>query len=87
MVEAFAPGYVLDGWFAVVGPAGIPAPIVERLHAEIARMQREPAFVAKMTADGTEIRTSATPAEFAAYLRAEQPKWEKVVRAAGATLD
>ena len=87
MVEAFAPGYVLDAWFALVGPAGIAAPIVERLHAEIGKMQREPAVVAKLTADGAELRTSASPAEFAANLRAEQPKWEKVVRAAGATLD
>ena len=87
MVEAYPPGYVLDGWFALVGPAGMPATIVERLHAEIARMQREPVFAAKLTADGTEIRGSASPAEFAAYLKAEQGKWEKVVRAAGATLE
>ena len=87
MVEAFPPGYEIDAWFAAVGPAGMPAQIVERLHAEIARMQREPAFVAKLTIDGTEVRGSASPAEFAAYLRAEQPKWEKIVRASGATLD
>ncbi len=84
MTEAFPPGFELDAWFALFAPVGTPRAVIERLHAEVGRMARDPAFLARFTADGTEARTSASPEEFAAYLKAEQAKWERVIQVSGA---
>ncbi len=84
MAEAFPPGFELDAWFALFAPAGTPRAVVERLHAEVGRMTRDPAFLARFTADGTEPRSSASPEEFAAYLKSEQAKWERVIQLSGA---
>jgi len=87
MFEAYPPGFDLDAWFALFAPAATPREIVNRLHAEVARMMQDPAFVARFTGDGTEVRVSASPDELAAYVRSEIAKWGNVVKASGARLD
>ena len=76
------PGYELDPWFGVLGPAGMPKAIMERLHSEIASILRAPEMKDRLNSLGAEPAAS-TPAEFAAHIRKEIPRYAMVVKAAG----
>ena len=86
LAEAGVPGYEATLWLSVSGPAGMPAPIVERLYAEISKALRDPELQAKFRAAGVEAH-AMPPDELARYMRAEDEKWGKVVRETGATLN
>jgi len=80
------PGVEATAWYGVLAPAGTPKPVVTRLHADLVKVLRQPDVVQKLDGLGFEIAGS-TPGEFAAYIRSEIKKWEKVVRASGAKSD
>lgn len=82
MAEGGVPGYEVAGWYGFYAPAGTPADIVRRLHAEAKRGLNSPDVKDKLEKAGNEVVTS-TPEEFAAFLRAEITKWAKVVKEAG----
>jgi tripartite-type tricarboxylate transporter receptor subunit TctC len=86
MAEAGVPGYDADLWLSVSGPAGMPAALVQRLHAEIAKALQDPELRASFRTAGVEA-TSMAPAEFAGYVRSEFEKWGRVVRDTGATVN
>jgi len=67
----------------VVLPAGTPAPVVQRLNAELRKVLAHEETRQKLIAQGTEILGS-TPEEYAAYLRSELARWSKVVAETGA---
>jgi tripartite-type tricarboxylate transporter receptor subunit TctC len=80
------PGYEAIVWFGVLGPAGVPKPVVDTLNRALNEAFRAPEVSTKLAAVGVDLVTS-TPEEFAAYVRAEIPKWGKVVKASGARAD
>ena len=82
--EAGLPGYEVTGWFGVVAPAGTRREIIERLYADITTALGHPEFGQTLGASGMEPAGSDSPEAFAAFLRAEKNKWEKVVKASGA---
>jgi len=63
-------------------PAHTPQPVITLLHREIGNGMRQPDVVEKLAALGFDAIVS-TPDEFAARIRTDIPKWEKVIRAAG----
>jgi tripartite-type tricarboxylate transporter receptor subunit TctC len=67
----------------LVAPAGTPRDTVARLHAEIAKAVRVPAFNKRFLERGVELAASASPDAFAAYIRAEFVKKAKLAREAG----
>ena len=73
-------------WWGVLAPAGTPAAIVTKMHGALAAMLRE-ADVKEALAREEMDAVGSTPAQFAAYIRAEIAKWTEVVRATGAQLD
>ena len=73
-------------WVAFFGPAGIPAPLVTTLHAEINRALDQPDVRERLTAIGLDARTRSQ-AEFGDYLKAEVVRWAQVVKATGVTPD
>ena len=77
--EAGLPGYEAVGWMGLYAPKGTPAALRARLAAETARAVATPDFAARMEGLGFQGKTD-TPAEFEAYLKAEQVKWAKVVK-------
>jgi tripartite-type tricarboxylate transporter receptor subunit TctC len=79
--EAGVPGYESIGWFGAVAPAGTPAPIVERLNAEMAAALALPEVRERVLAAGVEPLTD-TPQEFAAFIQAENRKWARVIKSA-----
>src|ERR1019366_469550 len=82
IAESGLPGYESVQWFGLLAPAGTPREIIARLHKESIAILRMPENIARLAADGAEVTTSS-PEEFAAFIRAENAKWAKVVKAAG----
>ncbi|MBS1216926.1 MAG: tripartite tricarboxylate transporter receptor family protein [Proteobacteria bacterium] len=77
------PGFESSSWFGVLGPAGMPKPVVMRLNADIHKSLQDPAVAKRLANVGFEI-TYGTPEQFAAYIQSEIKKWAKVVKASGA---
>ena len=84
--EAGLPGFNAKGWSSIIGPAGIPQPIVDKLSQEIIRAQSAPEFVAKMQAYGTEPYIN-TPEQFAALMKEDAAKYAQVIKAANIRMD
>ncbi|MGZ5116912.1 MAG: tripartite tricarboxylate transporter substrate binding protein [Burkholderiales bacterium] len=82
MSEAGLTGYEVNSWYGLMGPAGLSREIVQRLNAEVIRSMAEPDARERLYSIGAE-PMSNTPEEFAAYIRSEMAKWDKVVKAAG----
>jgi tripartite-type tricarboxylate transporter receptor subunit TctC len=89
MDEAGVPGYNEAGsdlWFGIVGPAGIPKPIVLKLNEKLIEALRAPDMRQRIRLQAFDLWTS-TPEEFTAVLKSDHAKWGKIVRAAGARID
>jgi len=89
MDESGVPGYNEAGsdlWFGVVGPAGIPKPIVQKLNEKLIEALRAPDMRQRIRLQAFDLWTS-TPEEFTAVLKSDHAKWGKIVRAAGARID
>lgn len=81
IAEAGLPGVVIDEWYAFVGPAGIPRPIVERLNAGLNGIVTQPAERARLLDMGAEV-VAGNAEEFGRFMRDEVEKIGRVVRAA-----
>ena len=86
IAEVGYPGFEVNAWQGIVGPAGLPGPVVAKLNEGIARALAVPELRDRMAAIGLVVGGS-TPAAFGAYLKSEQSKWTDVVRRAGIRAD
>jgi len=86
MQEAGLAGFVAASWQGLFAPAGTPAPVLERLHAEVARAMALPEVRDSFAAQGFVVE-STTPAEFGPFIAAEVAKWAAVVRAGNVRVD
>lgn len=86
-VEQGLPTVLAFNWFAVLGPAGLPRPVVDKLHkALVTAVQSTPVREA-MVKVGVEPMTHDSPEVFAAFMRDELQRWGKVARDSGARAD
>jgi tripartite-type tricarboxylate transporter receptor subunit TctC len=85
MAEA-VPGFEVVGWYGVIGPANLPAPIVTRLHDELVRILKQPDVHERIVSDGS-LPVGNSPEEFRKFMHADLAKWAKVVKESGAKLD
>ncbi len=80
------PGFAIDTWWGLVAPAGTPKPMIDKLNK---------AFVAALNAPETKTRfatllaepVATTPEQFDAFMASERSKYQKLVKASGATVD
>ena len=86
IAESGFPGFSAIGWYAVVGPSGMPKPVVARINADINRVISIPDVKAKLTVQGLE-PWPLTPEELRKFMQAEIVRWAKVVVASGSKLD
>lgn len=80
------PGFEIDTWWGMVGPAGMPAEVVARLNSAITAALRTPEVVerfGKLYA----LPVPTTPEQFGAFMASERGKYEKIVKASGARVD
>jgi tripartite-type tricarboxylate transporter receptor subunit TctC len=80
--EQGVPNYDLPSFSAVMGPKGVPEPIVARMNAVINEGLKNPQLVERLAANGNAPYPS-TPAEFLALMRAQRTTWQELVRATG----
>src|SRR6266852_765439 len=84
--ESGLPGFVVDSWVGVLAPARTPQPVIERLQREIAAVLADPVVRERYGVLGIE-PVGNTPEQFAAQIREDLARWEKVVRQAGIKLE
>ena len=73
-------------WIGLLAPAGTPQDVVGRLNAEAVRSMRTSEVRESLGKQGFEVVASSA-AEFAGWIRTEQNKWSRVIKASGATAD
>lgn len=83
LAEVGVPGINITGWYAVLAPAGTPAPVVDRLSREIATVLKEPELKANLASNGYE-PVGSTPDALRSHIDAEITRWSKVVKDSGA---
>lgn len=84
--ESGVPGYDATSWYGILGPAGMPREIVNKLNAELGKILQSAEMKERFASMGIEPVTG-TPEEFATYIREQVAKWSAVVKASGAELE
>jgi tripartite-type tricarboxylate transporter receptor subunit TctC len=84
--EAGVKGYEMITWFALMAPHGTPAPIVQRMHAQLQKALASPDVQAKLADQGV-TPGNMTPTQLGAFIRSETAKWGRIVKESGAKLD
>jgi len=84
-VQAIAeilPGFNNTSWYGFLAPAGTPAPIINKINAEMNRAASNPEFIKFIEGMGLEVAKS-TPQEMGDLIRSELARWTKVIESAG----
>ena len=79
-VEAGLKGFTLDSWFALYGPAGLPADVVQRLSSEVDKILAMPDIKRRAEEAGTSVEMMS-PTQLGDYTRKELDYWGKVIKA------
>jgi tripartite-type tricarboxylate transporter receptor subunit TctC len=82
VAELGFPGFEAISWHSFVAPAGTPKEIISKLHKALTDTLNDPDTRKKLTDIGID-PVGNTPDEFRAYVKADIPKWEKIISAAG----
>lgn len=77
--EAGIAGYEFAGWYAMLGPANLPAPIVARMSAAIAEALQDPTVRPRLLGIGADLKPLG-PDEFRGFLREEDERWSRASR-------
>jgi tripartite-type tricarboxylate transporter receptor subunit TctC len=72
-------GFEAPTWWAMLAPARVPAPVIQRMHEALAGVLAEPETKAKVEEQGADV-VASTPDECKRFIQAEIGKWGKVIR-------
>lgn len=86
VAESGLKGYDVDQWFAVLGPAGIPMPVLEKLNREIVRIVNARSMRERLTSQHF-VPSPSSPSEFDAVLRSDIARWSRLIRQIGIRVD
>ncbi|SAI66274.1 putattive exported protein [Bordetella ansorpii] len=86
VAEQGYPGFESSQWFGLLAPAGTPAAVIERLHQAGVKALATDAVRTRLAHDASE-PSGAGPAEFAAFIDAEEKRWGKVVKDARLSIE
>jgi tripartite-type tricarboxylate transporter receptor subunit TctC len=73
----------INGWYCVMGPAGMPKPVVARLNAEINKILAQPDFVEQLAGQGV-TPMGGTPEQVVALIKSDMAKYAKAIQESGA---
>jgi tripartite-type tricarboxylate transporter receptor subunit TctC len=82
VAESGVPGFEMTSWWGVLGPAGLPQPVVGRLNKELGRILQLPDVTKQFATLGVDAATS-TPDEFAKLIKVEVAKYSKLLAEIG----
>jgi tripartite-type tricarboxylate transporter receptor subunit TctC len=71
---------VIEGWFELVGPAGIPAEIVQRLNREVDKIVKDREFVERLAQFGFSTSDAMTPHLLWMRVRTDTERWRKIAQ-------
>jgi tripartite-type tricarboxylate transporter receptor subunit TctC len=80
VAESGLPGYGAVSWFGLFGPANMPANVVAKINGEVARLFASPEFKKNFLERQFFESIAGSPAQLAGYIKAEEPKWRKVIK-------
>ena len=83
-ISETVPGFDITAWFAVVGPAGIPKPVVDKLNAAIVALLEKPDAKERFAAIGM-APMPLSPDKLKAFMASEIAKWQRLVKEANVT--
>ena len=86
IAEAGYPGYEASVYICLIGPAGIPSDMVDKLSAGVAGMAGNPELRRSFAEQGVEL-VGSTPEELRSFVSKDIAKWHKVIRDAGIKLE
>ncbi len=86
MDEAGLKGFEASTWHGLVAPAATPPDVLKKLHTAAIKALQDPGVQDSLGRLGVDI-VGDTPEQFAAYIKAEIPKWTAIVKASGATVE
>ncbi len=78
-VAELLPGFEVNPWWGLLAPINTPAPIVDRIQSELARILKDPAITDRLRQNGLEPEAT-TPKEFSARIASDIEKWREVAR-------
>jgi tripartite-type tricarboxylate transporter receptor subunit TctC len=82
MDETVLPGLEVNSWYGLCAPAGTPAAILEKIHADLNAVLRTPEIQQRLRDVVVEVAPTS-PQEFAEFMRVETARWARVIKAAG----
>ena len=77
--EAALPGYAAGLWFGILGPAGLPKPVIDRLSEATNAALKDPAVLKELQSQGLSA-AGGSPDDFARFIESETERWAKVIR-------
>ncbi|MBN9425420.1 MAG: tripartite tricarboxylate transporter substrate binding protein [Burkholderiales bacterium] len=86
IAESGVPDFEALGWYGIMAPKGVPAPIIARLSRELSAILKEPDVRAKLQSQALEV-IDGDPVRFATFLAEERDRWQRVVKDAGIKAD
>lgn len=87
VAEQGVPGYDYAFWMGMGAPGATPAPIINRLNAELVKIARDPAVAQKLSEEGSMETLGTSPEQFRKHIIAEMARWKKVVAETGFKLE
>jgi len=81
VAEQGYPGFETSQWYGLNAPAKTPEAVIARLAEAAAKAAKSPLVAERLAPDDAE-PIGSSPAEYAAFIKTEQARWSKVVRAA-----
>ena len=85
-IGATLKGYEFESWFGLLGPAGVPKAIVDRVNGAVMQLVKQPEIAERLTKQGADALTMP-PEQFTAYLKTDFERMAKIVKASGAKLE
>ncbi len=86
IAEQGVPGFSAVSWFGLSAPAKTPPEIVRKLRDETVKILNQPEFKSRLESNGFVV-VGSTPEQFHAFVKGENEKWGKAVKASGATVE
>ena len=83
LAESGVPGLAnigVEGWTAMLAPAGAPKAIVERLNGEVNQLLGDAEFKTRANAQSLDLYSPSTPAQFGVFMAKESARWGAVVK-------
>jgi tripartite-type tricarboxylate transporter receptor subunit TctC len=84
--ESALPGYDTGLWFGILGPAGMPKPIIDKISNAANSALKDPDVLKQLTTQGLDAR-GGSPEEFALFIKTETDRWARVIRQMDAAKD